>query len=210
MAATVNLPALAHELVSDDEDENHDTDSDENASLHTLEGPGPPRSGSKSSSGGQRSGPQDGDQHGSTSFAARVGDLEVVSYTDGRRVPMRDFWTSSPCMLVFLRRFGCPLCRSEALEASALRPLLAKHGVRLVGIGMDATIGDFARYFTGELYRDPDQAAYKVRGGASILVCRSVAYASYPPQALGLPSKSPVNLLDPRNVGSIVNAVVRG
>lgn len=48
-----------------------------------------------------------------------------------------------------------------------LKPLLDKHNVRLVGIGMDQVgLDDFVEgnYFAGELYIDPGKETYKALG----------------------------------------------
>ena len=48
-----------------------------------------------------------------------------------------------------------------------MKPLLDKHNVRLVGIGMDQVgLDEFVQgiYFAGELYIDPGKDTYKVLG----------------------------------------------
>uniref|UniRef100_A0A7S3PPQ7 Thioredoxin domain-containing protein n=2 Tax=Aplanochytrium stocchinoi TaxID=215587 RepID=A0A7S3PPQ7_9STRA len=49
---------------------------------------------------------------------------------------LKDIWNGSPVVFYLFRRFGCPLCRNTALKISNVGPILEKHGVKLVGIGL--------------------------------------------------------------------------
>lgn len=41
-------------------------------------------------------------------------------------------------MVLFLRRFGCQVCRWIAKETSKLKDLLESHNVRLIGVGPES------------------------------------------------------------------------
>lgn len=50
-------------------------------------------------------------------------------------VELQSLWQDQPVVLLFLRRFGCQVCRWIASEISKLEPDLRASGVALVGIG---------------------------------------------------------------------------
>jgi hypothetical protein len=66
-------------------------------------------------------------------------------------------------VLVFFRRFGCPLCRHGAQKLSLLKQVLDKNNVRLIGIGLEEDVGNFfgKNMFSGELFIDSSYASHK-------------------------------------------------
>ncbi len=54
---------------------------------------------------------------------------------DGAPVTVRSLWERTPCLLVFLRHFGCVGCAEQVTELSPRLPELARAGVRTVLVG---------------------------------------------------------------------------
>jgi prostamide/prostaglandin F2alpha synthase len=82
------------------------------------------------------------------------------------RTPVRlgDLWKEQGVLLCMFRRWGCPLCRISAVNISGLKPLLDKHNIRLVGIGIEwLGIDEFISegFFAGELLVDDETRAYQ-------------------------------------------------
>ena len=50
---------------------------------------------------------------------------------------MKNFWQEKPCVIFFMRRFGCAMCRLGAKDLNILAPKLQEAGVRFVGIGLE-------------------------------------------------------------------------
>lgn len=48
-------------------------------------------------------------------------------------------WRDQSVVMIFLRRFGCQICRWTAVEVSKLEKDLRGNGVALVGIGPEET-----------------------------------------------------------------------
>uniref|UniRef100_A0AAQ5ZQP3 Alkyl hydroperoxide reductase subunit C/ Thiol specific antioxidant domain-containing protein n=1 Tax=Amphiprion ocellaris TaxID=80972 RepID=A0AAQ5ZQP3_AMPOC len=65
---------------------------------------------------------------------ARVGKNLVKSAESGESVELQTLWQDQPVVLLFLRRFGCQVCRWMASEVSKLEPELRASGVGLVGV----------------------------------------------------------------------------
>ena len=64
---------------------------------------------------------------------------------DGRPVRFRDLWREGPAVIVWLRQFGCPFCRSYAVRLNRARAGFAAAGARLALIGQ-GTPDDAARF----------------------------------------------------------------
>jgi peroxiredoxin len=74
-----------------------------------------------------------------------------------------------PLVLVFLRHFGCPLCREMVADAAARREAFRAAGTEVVFVHMhpEAQADEFfARYGVRDLERvsDPDRALYRAFG----------------------------------------------
>ncbi len=63
---------------------------------------------------------------------------------------LEDLWASKPCALFFLRRLGCPICRSYIQMVEKFREEYEKRGMRLVCLSFEAfgEGSDFDRSFT--------------------------------------------------------------
>ncbi|UJR08107.1 hypothetical protein I4U23_012384 [Adineta vaga] len=97
-----------------------------------------------------------------------IGDTLVTRVTDNVDVPIRSLYSNQPIVLIFLRRFGCQLCRSYALKLSKeLHPILQKNNIGFVGIGLERFgLEEFQKekYFSGDLYVDQGKKAYQILG----------------------------------------------
>jgi prostamide/prostaglandin F2alpha synthase len=76
---------------------------------------------------------------------------------------LQDLWRNAPCVLFFLRRLGCALCRTYIAGIEAVRAEYEKTGARLVclsfeslGEGSDSDRSfEAGGYWKGELYTIP-------------------------------------------------------
>ena len=95
-----------------------------------------------------------------------IGDTLLTRVTDNLDVPIRTLYAAQPIVLLFLRRFGCQLCRSYALKLSQeLHPILKKNNVGFVGVGLEKLgLEEFqsGKFFSGDLYIDEGKKAYKI------------------------------------------------
>ena len=73
---------------------------------------------------------------------------------------LKDLWSEKPCILLFLRRLGCMICRSYATQMEKLRPVIENKGGRVIcmsfeffGEGSDAD-RSFEKYgfWNGPIY----------------------------------------------------------
>jgi prostamide/prostaglandin F2alpha synthase len=97
-----------------------------------------------------------------------IGDTLVTRVSDNTDVPIRSLYSNQPIVLIFLRRFGCQLCRSYALKLSnELHPILKKNNIGFIGIGLERFgLEEFqiGNYFSGDLYIDQGKKAYQILG----------------------------------------------
>lgn len=61
----------------------------------------------------------------------------VKSATADSSVTLESFWATSPCVITFFRRFGWPYCRLAARQLSSMKPILDRHNVRFIGVGVE-------------------------------------------------------------------------
>lgn len=50
---------------------------------------------------------------------------------------LKELWAEKPCILIFLRRLGCPLCRTYANCMDTLRPLIEKKGGQVICLSFE-------------------------------------------------------------------------
>ncbi|XP_054866704.1 prostamide/prostaglandin F synthase isoform X2 [Amphiprion ocellaris] len=98
---------------------------------------------------------------------ARVGKNLVKSAESGESVELQTLWQDQPVVLLFLRRFGCQVCRWMASEVSKLEPELRASGVGLVGVAPEEFgLKEFKEggFFKGSIYVDEQKKSYKDLG----------------------------------------------
>lgn len=97
-----------------------------------------------------------------------VGDTLVTRVSDNTDVSIKSLYANQPIVLIFLRRFGCQLCRSYALKLSnELHPILKKNQIGFIGVGLERFgLEEFqnGNYFSGDLYIDQGKKAYQILG----------------------------------------------
>ncbi|XP_051895585.1 prostamide/prostaglandin F synthase isoform X2 [Pristis pectinata] len=98
---------------------------------------------------------------------AKVGYNLVKCIRTGEMVELRSLWQEQDCVIFFLRRFGCQVCRWTAREISRLKEAFEQNGVHLAGVGPEELgVKDFmeGQYFKGDLYIDERKQCYKDLG----------------------------------------------
>jgi hypothetical protein len=79
-----------------------------------------------------------GTEKDSRMVTAAIKDIQVEKIHgpgDAASVNISSFWEHQPVVIHVLRRFGCQLCRGNAVVMSRMLPQLEANNVRLVGIG---------------------------------------------------------------------------
>lgn len=64
--------------------------------------------------------------------------VNLISHVVCQVVTLKSLWDTHPCVVFFLRRFGCQVCRWIAKEASKLKATLDSNGVRLIGVAPES------------------------------------------------------------------------
>lgn len=63
--------------------------------------------------------------------------LIVNSQDKTDKKALKELWAEKPCILIFLRRLGCPICRTYANYMDKLRPLIEKKGGQVICISFE-------------------------------------------------------------------------
>ncbi|KAL2609819.1 hypothetical protein R1flu_028392 [Riccia fluitans] len=96
--------------------------------------------------------------------------LEGIQVSDpsGAKVSLTSLWENRKAVIAFARHFGCLLCRKKAALLEARKAEFDAARVALVliapGVSEQARIFLENNNFTGEVYADPDYAAYEALG----------------------------------------------
>ncbi|XP_078281357.1 prostamide/prostaglandin F synthase [Rhinoraja longicauda] len=96
-----------------------------------------------------------------------VGSNLVRCVRTGEVVELRSVWKERVSVILFLRRFGCQVCRWTAKEVSKLKEVFDQNDVHLVGVGPEELgVKEFmdGQYFKGDLYIDEKKQCYKDLG----------------------------------------------
>jgi peroxiredoxin len=100
--------------------------------------------------------------------SAEFGNVEVLD-VEGRPHRLREAWAQRACALVFVRHFGCLLCREQVAQLRPHIPEIREAGGDLVVVGTGKPY--FAEPFRKDLgildvevYIDPDRRAYDLAG----------------------------------------------
>ncbi|KAL0810354.1 hypothetical protein ABMA28_010503 [Loxostege sticticalis] len=96
-----------------------------------------------------------------------VGAQKVKSLKNGEVKELGSFWKDQNAAIIFFRRWGCIACRLWATELSEIAPVLAKHNIKLVGIGVEKyNSEEFVqrKFFAGDLYYVENVATYRDLG----------------------------------------------
>lgn len=99
-------------------------------------------------------------QKGSTTVADAIKDIElemVQGPSESKLVKVGSLWEDQTAVIHILRRFGCKLCRANALELQKIVPTLDSNNVRIVAVGIEKLgLEEFQQggYWNKELYID--------------------------------------------------------
>ncbi|CAH2061823.1 unnamed protein product, partial [Iphiclides podalirius] len=96
-----------------------------------------------------------------------IGTHKIRSIPGGEVMELKSIWQEQDAVVIFFRRWGCMLCRLWAKELSEIAPVLRKHNIRLVGVGVEgAGSKEFleSKFFDGELYHVEDISTYQKLG----------------------------------------------
>ncbi|XP_030041211.1 prostamide/prostaglandin F synthase isoform X1 [Manduca sexta] len=102
-----------------------------------------------------------------SSDITEIGAQKVKSIANGEVVELKSFWENQNVAIIFFRRWGCMFCRLWAKELGDIKPVLDKHNIKLVGIGVEeAGSKDFVdgKYFDGDLYYVENISTYQLLG----------------------------------------------
>ncbi|KYR01267.1 hypothetical protein DLAC_02390 [Tieghemostelium lacteum] len=83
---------------------------------------------------------------------------------NGNRIEFASLWDNRRIVLAVFRRFGCLVCRLQALELSSLKSRFDQMGITLIGIGFDPDgLDEFieGKFFAGEIYIDKARAVHR-------------------------------------------------
>ncbi|KAL0810357.1 hypothetical protein ABMA28_010506 [Loxostege sticticalis] len=96
-----------------------------------------------------------------------IGAQKVKSVANGEVKELKSFWEDQNAAVIFFRRWGCMFCRLWAKELGEIAPILAKHNIKLVGVGVEeAGSKDFVdgKFFDGDLYYVENISTYQALG----------------------------------------------
>ena len=94
-------------------------------------------------------------------------DVSLLHASTNTSVPLSSLYSTSPLVLIFLRRWGCQLCRGYAFQVQQqLLPHLTANSVTAVAVGFERQgIEEFSPFFpSSSLYIDTDRSAYEKLG----------------------------------------------
>jgi peroxiredoxin len=100
--------------------------------------------------------------------SAELGNVEVLD-VEGRPHRLREAWAERACALIFVRHFGCMLCREQVAQLRAYIQEIREAGGELVVVGTGSPF--FAKAFQKDLgisdvevYIDSARRAYDLAG----------------------------------------------
>ena len=91
-----------------------------------------------------------------------------VTFSDGTDCRLSDLWEKSPLLLVFLRHFGWPFCREQAVQLHRSKAQFEDMGIQvvLVGLGTPYRAKAFRKQFflSFPIICDPEKKLYQTYG----------------------------------------------
>ncbi|KDP31421.1 hypothetical protein JCGZ_11797 [Jatropha curcas] len=107
-----------------------------------------------------------------------------------RSPPMKasELWQDKPAVLLCIRRPGCIMCRAEAHQLYAKKPMFDALGVQLIAVlheYIESEVTDFwPRYWGGVVLYDRDRGFFKALGGGQLLKDKFVSGFIFNPRAI--------------------------
>lgn len=118
---------------------------------------------------------------GSMIVADAIKDIELEKIngpSDLKVVKVGSFWENQAVLVHVLRRFGCMLCRANALELQKITPILEQNNIRVVAVGIEKLgMEEFLEggYWKGELYIDDGKKILKALDIKSVGILSTIA-----------------------------------
>ncbi|XP_050221713.1 uncharacterized protein LOC126671928 [Mercurialis annua] len=107
-----------------------------------------------------------------------------------RAPPMKasELWRDKPAVLLCIRRPGCIMCRAEAHQLYAKKPIFDALGIQLVAVlheHIESEVQDFwPRYWGGAVLYDRDMDFFKALGGGQLLKEKFLSGFVFNPRAI--------------------------
>ncbi|OIS95836.1 PREDICTED: uncharacterized protein LOC109235301 [Nicotiana attenuata] len=99
-----------------------------------------------------------------------------------------ELWRDKPAVILCIRRPGCIMCRAEAHQLYAKKPIFDALGVQLFAVlheQIESELKDFwPRYWGGVVLFDKSMAFYKALGGGNLLKDRFISGFLFNPRAI--------------------------
>ncbi|XP_060669066.1 uncharacterized protein LOC107429117 isoform X1 [Ziziphus jujuba] len=114
----------------------------------------------------------------------------VESLVKSKAPPMKasELWREKPAVLVCIRRPGCIMCRAEAHQLYAKKPIFDALGVQLIAVlheNIDSEVKDFwPRYWGGAVIFDRGMGFFKALGGGELLKEKFLSGFIFNPRAI--------------------------
>ena len=119
----------------------------------------------------------------------RLADVELVG-ADGETHRLGDYWADKPVVLVFLRHFGCLLCRENAALLSERYDEITAAGAEVVAIGT-------GNQWYAQGFVEEEQVPYPVLVDDDALAAKAASVKKVDPFTL---------IFDPRSIGGAIAA----
>ncbi|KAF6169104.1 hypothetical protein GIB67_038601 [Kingdonia uniflora] len=104
--------------------------------------------------------------------------------------PMKssELWRDKPAILLCIRRPGCIMCRAEAHQLYARKPVFDALGIQLIAVlheHIDSEVKDFwPRYWGGVVLFDRNMEFFKALGGGKLLKDKFISGFVFNPRAI--------------------------
>ncbi|KAJ7529232.1 hypothetical protein O6H91_15G039300 [Diphasiastrum complanatum] len=118
--------------------------------------------------------------NGASDLSQLIKDIEIEKLqgpSDSKFLKIGSLWESQTVVLHILRRFGCRLCRANALELSKIVPDLESQNIRVIAVGLERLgmeeflKGGFWKY---ELYLDEGKKLHQALNLKSLGVFKTL------------------------------------
>ncbi|KAF5443474.1 hypothetical protein F2P56_036028 [Juglans regia] len=114
--------------------------------------------------------------------------MEGLVRTKAPPMKASDLWRDRPAVLLCIRRPGCIMCRAEAHQLYAKKPLFDALGVQLFAVlheHIESEVKDFwPRYWGGAVLFDQGMQFFKALGGGKLLKDKFISGFIFNPRAI--------------------------
>ncbi|CAL1381220.1 unnamed protein product [Linum trigynum] len=114
--------------------------------------------------------------------------MERLLKTKGPPMKASELWRDKPAVILCIRRPGCIMCRAEAHQLYARKPLFDAMGVQLYAVlheHIESEVQDFwPRYWGGVVLFDRGMDFFKALGGGNLLKDKFISGFLFNPRAI--------------------------